>query len=43
MKNRRIDVQKLISHRLPLEKINEAYRLASRDKNCLKVIITNGD
>jgi L-iditol 2-dehydrogenase len=42
MRSRRIDVKKLITHRFPLEEISEAFKLASTDKNCLKVVITRG-
>jgi len=42
MKSHRIDAKKFISHRFPLEEISEAFKLASTDKNCLKVVITRG-
>jgi len=42
IRNHRIDAKKFITHRFPLEKISEAFKLASTDKNCLKVIITKG-
>jgi len=42
MESRRVEVKKLITHRFPLEKISEAFMLASTDKNCLKVVITSG-
>ena len=34
-----IQVKDLISHRLPLEKIGEGFRLTAEGKDCLKVII----
>lgn len=42
MRSHRIEVKKLISHRFPLEEISEAFKLASTNKNCLKVVITRG-
>jgi L-iditol 2-dehydrogenase len=38
IKHRVIHVQSMISHKLPLEKIAEGFRIAS-EGNCLKVII----
>jgi len=42
IRRRRIEAEKLISHRFPLEEVDKAFYLASRDKNCLKVVITRG-
>lgn len=42
MKNHRVEVGEFISHRFPLEEIGEAFKLASGDKNCLKIVITSG-
>ena len=39
MRARRVDVAALITHRLPLEKIGEAFRLAAQPDAALKVII----
>lgn len=43
MRSRRVEVERLISHRFPLEEIEEAFRLASKDKNCLKIVVTSGE
>jgi len=42
MRSHRIEAKNLITHRFPLEEISEAFKLASTDKNCLKVVITGG-
>lgn len=35
----RLDVQGLLTHRVPLERIRAAYRLALEDPSCLKVVV----
>jgi L-iditol 2-dehydrogenase len=37
----RIDVKALITHRFPLNRIGEAFKLAVESKNCLKIVIVN--
>lgn len=37
----RIDPNKIITHRFPLERTGDALRLAARSKECLKVIVVN--
>jgi L-iditol 2-dehydrogenase len=39
LRTKRIPVQKLITHRLGLSRIQEGFRLATEGKNCIKVII----
>lgn len=40
----RVDMKKLITHKFPLEQINEAMRVADQKlDNCIKVCITMGD
>jgi 3-hydroxyethyl bacteriochlorophyllide a dehydrogenase len=37
--NGEIDVGDLLTHRVPLERIQAAYRLALEDPTCLKVVV----
>jgi L-iditol 2-dehydrogenase len=37
----RIDVKALITHRFPLNRIREAFKLAVEGKSCLKIVIVN--
>ncbi|MEM2511123.1 MAG: alcohol dehydrogenase catalytic domain-containing protein [Candidatus Methanomethylicia archaeon] len=37
----KVNVKDLITHRFTLEEIAEAYKVAARSKNCLKVVVTN--
>lgn len=37
----RIDAKKLITHRFPLTKTAEAFQMAARSKECLKVVVLN--
>jgi L-iditol 2-dehydrogenase len=39
IRTRKVKVRELITHRLPLEKIGEGFRLVEEATNCLKVII----
>ncbi len=39
IRSRRVEVGDMVTHRLPLEKIGEGFRLASAGTECLKVII----
>ncbi|MFP3984869.1 MAG: zinc-dependent dehydrogenase [Candidatus Bathyarchaeia archaeon] len=38
---RRIDTKKLITHRFPLSKISDAFQVATRSKECIKVVVLN--
>jgi len=37
----RIDAKGLITHRFPLSRVQEAFQTAARNKECLKVVVTN--
>ena len=37
----KVNVKDLITHKFKLEEITEAYKLAAKSQNCLKIIITN--
>lgn len=41
--HRRIQVEKLVTHRFPLLKTGEAFELVTKNKKCLKVLILSGD
>ncbi len=41
IKTRRIDAKKLITHRFPLSRTEEAFQTAARSKECVKVVVTN--
>ena len=40
-KNKKINVKDMIKHKLPLEKIQEGFKIAADAKNSLKVVLTN--
>lgn len=41
IRTRRIDAKKLITHRFPLSRTNEAFQNAAAGKECLKVVVLN--
>jgi len=41
LQTKRIDAKKLITHKFPLNKTAEALQTAARNKECLKVVVTN--
>jgi L-iditol 2-dehydrogenase len=38
---KKVDVKDMITHKLPLEKIQEGFKIVSEAKNSLKVVVTN--
>ena len=38
----RIRTKELITHRFPLDRFQDAYRTAAKEKECLKVVVTSG-
>ena len=41
IKNKKIDVKGMITHKLPLEKIQEGFKIAAEAKESLKVVLAN--
>jgi len=41
IQTKRIDAKKLITHRFPLSKTAEAFQIAARSKECIKVVVLN--
>lgn len=41
IQTRRIDVRKLITHRFPLPETAQAFEMAARNKECVKVVVLN--
>jgi len=41
MSSGRIKAKELITHRFPLNRIEEAFRTATKSKECLKVVVLN--
>ncbi|OYT49315.1 hypothetical protein B6U79_02040, partial [Candidatus Bathyarchaeota archaeon ex4484_231] len=39
----RIKVGELITHRFPLRRIGEAFKMAAENKECLKIVILGGE
>ena len=41
IKNKKVNVKDMITHKLPLEKIQEGFKLVTDAKESLKVVLTN--
>jgi L-iditol 2-dehydrogenase len=41
IQTKRIDAEKLVTHKFPLSQTAEALQMAARNKDCIKVIVTN--
>jgi L-iditol 2-dehydrogenase len=41
IQTKRIDAKKLITHRFPLSRTAEAFQIAARSKECIKVVVLN--
>jgi len=41
IQTKRVDAKKLITHKFPLDRTAEAFQTATRDRECIKVVVTN--